>query len=123
VTWKKLLANKQVQNHRTSKGDLDNMRALIARELADAARSALEETAHVNSPLAQDGPKGSFRDVSSVVWNRHLPSGLSLAPYLMAAGAWSVKFETEHAKPTHSFAVGKSCQTAHQEIGTGTRNS
>jgi N-acyl-D-aspartate/D-glutamate deacylase len=36
VTWTKLLANKEAQRHKTSKKELDNMRALIARDLADA---------------------------------------------------------------------------------------
>ena len=37
MTWTKLLANKDAQKHKTSKKELDNMRALIARDLADAA--------------------------------------------------------------------------------------
>jgi SAV_6107-like HEPN len=37
VTWTKLLASKEAQKHKTSKKELDNMRALIARDLADAA--------------------------------------------------------------------------------------
>lgn len=37
MTWTKLLADKSVQRHRTSKNELDNMRELIARDLADAA--------------------------------------------------------------------------------------
>jgi predicted transcriptional regulator of viral defense system len=37
VTWTKLLASKEAQRHKTSKKELDNMRALIARDLADAA--------------------------------------------------------------------------------------
>jgi allantoicase len=36
VTWTKLLANKEAQVHKTSNKELDNMRALIARDLADA---------------------------------------------------------------------------------------
>jgi hypothetical protein len=36
VTWTNLLANKEAQKHKTSKKELDNMRALIARDLADA---------------------------------------------------------------------------------------
>jgi len=39
VTWTKLLANKEAQRHKTSKKELDNMRALIARDLADAGIS------------------------------------------------------------------------------------
>jgi uncharacterized protein (UPF0332 family) len=36
VTWTKLLVNNDAQKHKTSKKELDNMRALIARDLADA---------------------------------------------------------------------------------------
>jgi uncharacterized protein (UPF0332 family) len=41
VTWTQLLANRDVQRHRASKNELDAMRALIARDLADAAIAAL----------------------------------------------------------------------------------
>ena len=41
MTWTKLLANKDAQKHKTTKKELDNMRALIARDLADAAIAAL----------------------------------------------------------------------------------
>jgi len=41
VTWTQLLADRDVQRHRASKNELDAMRALIARDLADAAIVAL----------------------------------------------------------------------------------
>jgi hypothetical protein len=41
VTWTNLLANKQAQKHKTSKKELDNMRALIVRDLADAGIAGL----------------------------------------------------------------------------------
>lgn len=41
MTWTKLLANKEAQKHKTSKKELDNMRALIARNLADAGLAGL----------------------------------------------------------------------------------
>jgi uncharacterized protein (UPF0332 family) len=41
VTWTQLLANNQVQQHRTSKRELDSIRALIARDLADAGVAGL----------------------------------------------------------------------------------
>jgi hypothetical protein len=41
VTWTSLLANKEAQKHKTSKKELDNMRALIARDLADSAIAGL----------------------------------------------------------------------------------
>jgi uncharacterized protein (UPF0332 family) len=41
MTWTELLANREVQKHRTSKNELDNMRDLIARDLADAALKGL----------------------------------------------------------------------------------
>jgi len=41
VTWTSLLANKEAQKHKTSKKELNNMRALIARDLADASLAGL----------------------------------------------------------------------------------
>lgn len=41
MTWTKLLANKDAQGHKTSKKELDNMRALIGRDLADASLAGL----------------------------------------------------------------------------------
>ncbi len=41
MTWTSLLANKEAQKHKTSKKELDNMRALIARDLADAGIAGL----------------------------------------------------------------------------------
>jgi hypothetical protein len=41
VTWKKLLEGRDVQSHRTSKKELDDMRALVARDLADAGIAGL----------------------------------------------------------------------------------
>jgi len=36
VTWTKLLESRDVTRHRTSKKELDDIRALVARDLADA---------------------------------------------------------------------------------------
>ena len=44
MTWTKLLATKDAQKHKTSKKELDNMRALIARYLADRAFAAFRQT-------------------------------------------------------------------------------
>lgn len=41
MTWAKLLASKDAQKHKTSRKELENMRALIARDLADAALAGL----------------------------------------------------------------------------------
>ena len=41
MTWTNLLANKEAQKHKTSKKELDNMRALIARDLRDASLAGL----------------------------------------------------------------------------------
>lgn len=41
MTWNALLASGDVQNHQTSKSELNAMRALIARDLADAALTGL----------------------------------------------------------------------------------
>ena len=41
MSWKQLLAKSEVKTHQTSKHELDNIRALIARDLADAALAGL----------------------------------------------------------------------------------
>src|SRR5438477_10921751 len=41
VTWTKLLASHDVQRHQTSKKELDDMRALVARDLADSKVTGL----------------------------------------------------------------------------------
>jgi hypothetical protein len=41
VSWKRLLAKVEVNAHQTSKQELDNIRALIASDLADAALAGL----------------------------------------------------------------------------------
>ena len=41
MTWTRLLVNKEAQRHETSKKELDNMRALIARDLADTGIAGL----------------------------------------------------------------------------------
>jgi hypothetical protein len=37
MTWTQLLANNEVQRHKTSKRELDKLRAVISRDLADAS--------------------------------------------------------------------------------------
>jgi len=41
VTWVNLLASRNVQRHRTSKRELDDMRPLVARDLADSGVTGL----------------------------------------------------------------------------------
>jgi hypothetical protein len=41
MSWKQLLAKGEVKTHQTSEHELDNIRALIARDLADAALPGL----------------------------------------------------------------------------------
>jgi hypothetical protein len=41
VSWKQLLANDEVKVHKTSMQELDGIRTLIARDLADASISEL----------------------------------------------------------------------------------
>src|SRR5260370_29207108 len=41
MSWKQLLAQRKVQLHTTSKQELDSLRALIARDLTDAALAGL----------------------------------------------------------------------------------
>ena len=40
MTWTKLLGSHDVQRHRTSKKELDDMRALVARDLARQGKIA-----------------------------------------------------------------------------------
>ncbi len=41
MTWTHLLANNEVKQHKTSKKELDSIRAVIARDLADASLKGL----------------------------------------------------------------------------------
>jgi hypothetical protein len=41
MSWKQLLAKGEVKAHLTSKQELDNIRALIARDMADASLPGL----------------------------------------------------------------------------------
>jgi hypothetical protein len=41
VSWKSLLASNDAQTHKTSKQELDNMRALVERDLKDASVAAV----------------------------------------------------------------------------------
>jgi hypothetical protein len=41
MSWKRLLAQGEVKAHRTSKQEIDNLRALIARDMADASLPGL----------------------------------------------------------------------------------
>ncbi|HEV2990161.1 MAG TPA: HEPN domain-containing protein [Candidatus Angelobacter sp.] len=41
MTWTQLLANSEVQQHKTSKKELDSIRVVIARDLADASLKGL----------------------------------------------------------------------------------
>ena len=41
MSWNELLARKDAQKHATSKAELDNMRELIARDLADVGVAGL----------------------------------------------------------------------------------
>jgi len=51
VTWTNLLANKEAQKHKSSKKELDNMRALIARDLADAGIAGLRQIGDSRRPI------------------------------------------------------------------------
>ena len=79
MIWTKLLANKEAQRHKTSKKELDNMRALIARGLADADLAGLSAdrrfaTAYnaalqaANMAIACAG----YRIIEQVSFNKHL---------------------------------------------------
>lgn len=46
MSWKQLLAKGEVKAHRTSKQELDNIRALVARDMADASLPGLSAAAN-----------------------------------------------------------------------------
>ena len=52
MTWTSLLANKDAQKHKTSKKELDNMGALIARDLADANLAGLSAVRRFATAIA-----------------------------------------------------------------------
>jgi hypothetical protein len=54
VNWKQLLAKGEIKAHQTSKQELDNIRGLITRDLADAALAGL-------SADRQEEKAGDFR--------------------------------------------------------------
>jgi uncharacterized protein (UPF0332 family) len=41
MSWQQLLAGRKVQSHRTSKREIDGLREIVARDLADASIAAL----------------------------------------------------------------------------------
>jgi hypothetical protein len=43
MSWKTLLAARKIHTHRSSKQELDELRAVVKRDLADAALPALSE--------------------------------------------------------------------------------
>ncbi|HXM21379.1 MAG TPA: hypothetical protein VN948_08960 [Terriglobales bacterium] len=61
MTWTKLLANKDAKKHRTSKKELDNMRALIARDLADASLVGLSADRRFATAYAPSASSRDFR--------------------------------------------------------------
>jgi hypothetical protein len=52
VTWTSLLANKKAQKHKTSKKELDNMRALIAATSSNFSELEANASAHLDLPVA-----------------------------------------------------------------------
>jgi hypothetical protein len=63
VTWTKLLTNKDAQKHKTSKKELDNMRALIARDLTDASLAGLSADRGSQLPTTQRSKPQTWRSL------------------------------------------------------------
>jgi hypothetical protein len=51
MTWKDLLKQNRVQAHATSKAELDDLRAVVARDLQDAALAGLSDDREQNSSV------------------------------------------------------------------------
>jgi hypothetical protein len=109
VNWTKLLATKEAQRHKTSKKELDNMRALIARDLADAGIVGLSAdrrfaTAYnaalqaANMAIACAG----YRIMSKVGHHRVSLESTKLV-LGKAAHNYADYFETCRRKRTHAF--------------------
>ena len=47
--------------------------------------SAGQEVANVDARLPENRSKSAFRHVASVAWQRHLPAGAFVTPYLVAS--------------------------------------
>lgn len=82
-----------------------------------------QETIDADSGFAQYCPQRSFGHVPGVVRDRDLCARIQLAPHFMASGRRAVETKSKRAEALRNFAIAESRQTAHQGIGTGTRNS
>lgn len=76
MTWTQLLASRDVQRHRTSKKELDDIRALVARDLADANVAALSAdrrfaTAY-NAALLTAHMAGALDDLRQAAFARNV---------------------------------------------------
>lgn len=76
--------------------------------LGSEGRSGPQKRLHVNSCLAKDRPECALREISGVMRDGDLSSRLRMAPYLMTAGALTVKLKAESTKAAYNFAVRKS---------------
>jgi hypothetical protein len=105
VSWKQLLAKGEVKAHQTSKQELDNIRALIARDLADAALAGLSADRRF-----------------ATAYNAALQTGkiaITCSGYRVSAraGHHAVTFEAAHhpvgvrvSQPDYRSSQGRGCQ-------------
>lgn len=89
MTWAQLLANNQVQQHKTSKIELDSIRAIVGRDLADSSVKGLSADRRF-----------------ATAYNAGLQTAkmaIACAGYRVAAGAGHHRISLESVK----LAVGK----------------
>ena len=79
MSWSQLLANKEAQRHTTSKQELDNMRELIARDLADSAVAQLSADRRQGNRVLRPGLEVDFEE---------LPQACEMTARLRDEGNW-----------------------------------
>jgi hypothetical protein len=92
VSWKQWLAKGDIKAHQTSKQELDNLRALIARDLADATIVGLSAdrrfaTAYNALSIRERSPSRVL-DIGSVRAQGTTKSPLKLQPWRSALKPW-----------------------------------
>jgi hypothetical protein len=90
MTWKKLLAENKIHTHSTSKKELDALRALITRDLADAAVKELSDDRRFATAY-NAGLQTAKMAIASAGYRRAaIPGHAGLAPLLHPLAVGSV---------------------------------
>lgn len=92
MTWTKLLASHDVQRHQTSKLELDNMRALVARDLADAKVEGLSADRGLRRRTTPRSRPRTWRLLAPAT---ALPPKLATTRSRSTASGWSLRAGAE----------------------------